>query len=131
MILVDTDVLIWHLRGRPRAGAWLRAARQRGPLAISAVSVAELTGGMRTGERREVRGLLSAFTTEPVTDAVARRAGDLMREYRRSHSIGLGDYLIAATVLERGHELATLNLRHFPMLPGLSAPFDPDAPLPD
>jgi predicted nucleic acid-binding protein len=80
---------------------------------------------MRSDEQRQVWGLLAALRTEPVTDQVARRAGALMREYRRSHTgIGLGDYLIAATVLEHGMDLATLNVRHFPMIDGLSAPFD-------
>ena len=48
-----------------------------------------------------------------------------MREYRRSHSgIGLGDYLIAATTLTEGlQELATLNVRHYPMFPALNRPF--------
>ncbi len=47
---------------------------------------------------------------------VAWKACELMRTYRRSHSgIGLGDYLIAATAVTEGLELATLNLRHFPM----------------
>lgn len=124
MILVDTDVLIAHLRGLPAAAGWLAAARGRAPLAVSAVSVAELTGGMRSGERREVWALLSVLHAEPVTDSVARGAGALMRTYRRSHSgIGLADYLIAATALERGHEVATLNVRHFPMIDGLTAPF--------
>lgn len=47
-----------------------------------------------------------------------------MRRYRRSHSgIGLGDYLIAATQQVHGVPLATLNVRHFPMLPDLTPPF--------
>ena len=37
--------------------------------------------------------------------------------------IGLGDYLIAATALIEGLELATLNVRHYPMFPGLARPF--------
>ena len=91
---------------------------------MSAVTVTELTGGMRTTERREVWALLAALHTEPVSDPIARRAGELMRTYRRSHSaVGLGDYLIAATALEQGHELATLNVRHFPMFADLAAPF--------
>jgi predicted nucleic acid-binding protein len=41
-----------------------------------------------------------------------------------AHSgIGLGDYLIAATALTEGLELATLNVRRYPMLPGLARPF--------
>ena len=51
-------------------------------------------------------------------------AAQLVREYRRSHSgIGLGDYLIAATSLTEGLELATLSVRHFPMFPELARPF--------
>ncbi|MBN9607768.1 MAG: hypothetical protein BGO26_09890 [Actinobacteria bacterium 69-20] len=47
-----------------------------------------------------------------------------LRRYRRSHSgIGLGDYLIAATADTEGVELATLNVKHFPMFEGLQAPF--------
>ena len=124
MIVVDTDVLIAHLRGIEPARARLRAARAAEPLAISVVTVTEITGGMRTAERREAWALLSALRTEPVTEVVARRAGELMRQYRQSHSgIGLGDYLIAATAETIGARLATLNVRHFPMVPGLKPPF--------
>jgi predicted nucleic acid-binding protein len=59
-----------------------------------------------------------------VSEQVAWRAANLMREYRRPHSgIGLGGYLIAATALTEGLELATLNVRRYPMLPGLARPF--------
>ncbi len=79
---------------------------------------------MRSAERREVWGLLGSMHVEPVTEIAARGAGELMRAYRRSHTgIGLGDYLIAATAQTRGLELATLNIRHFPMFPDLEAPF--------
>lgn len=125
MILVDSDVLIAHLRGLDVARDWLVEARGEGPLAISVVSVAEILGGMRSGERREVWRMLAAFRTEPATEIIARRAGDLMRQYRRSHNnIGLGDYLIAATADVKGYQLATLKVRHFPMFKNLQAPFN-------
>lgn len=125
MILVDTDVLIAHLRGVPEARSWLLAARADAPLAISVVTVAELTGGMRSAERREVWSLLSALRTEPVTDLIARRAGELRRRFRQSHSaIGIADYLVAATAKELGARLATLNVKHFPMFDDLAVPFD-------
>lgn len=60
----------------------------------------------------------------PVSERIAWRAAEFMRTHRRAHpGIGLGDYLIAATVDIEGTELATLNVRHFPMFPGLPAPF--------
>lgn len=125
MILVDSDVLIAHLRGLEQARVWLRKARTAGPLAVSVVSIAELTGGMRSAERREVWTLLGSLRAEPVTELVGRRAGEFMRQYRRSHGgIGLADYLIAATADLRGQALATLNVRHFPMFADLRPPFD-------
>jgi hypothetical protein len=55
---------------------------------------------------------------------VAWRASEYIRTFRRSHgAIGLGDYLIAATVDTEGCELATLNARHYPMFDGLRPPF--------
>lgn len=124
MILVDSDILIAHLRGVPAARDWLVEARRRDRLAISIVSTVEIVGGMRSAERRDLWRLLAACKVEPATEIVARRAGDMMRRYRRSHAgIGLGDYLIAATADVKGLELATLNVRHFPMFPDLRPPF--------
>lgn len=125
MILVDTDVLIEHLRGKAAARDWLVHARQSsGPLAISVVSLAEVAGGMRPPERREVMRLLGSMQRFEVTEQVAWRAATLMQEYHRPHTgIGLGDYLIAATALTEGLELATLNLRHYPMFAELTRPF--------
>ena len=125
MILVDTDVLVWSLRGSEAARAWLRGAREREPLAISVVTVAELTGGMRSSEKARVWSLLAALRAEPVTEVIARRAGEFRREYRASHAaISTPDYLIAATADVLGAPLATLNVRHFPMYEGLRAPFE-------
>lgn len=125
MILVDSDVIIAHLRGRQEARDWLRDARQRtGPLAVSVISLTEVTGAMRSHERGDVWHLLRTFEPFGVTEAIAYRAGEFQREFRQSHQgIGLGDYLIAGTVDRHGHELATLNVRHFPMFPGLEPPF--------
>jgi predicted nucleic acid-binding protein len=125
VILVDSDVLICHLRGATAAHDWLVDARRRaGPLATSVVTIAEISGGMRSGERRAVTRLLDSFQAVPVNRAIAWRAGELRRTYHRSHhTIGTADYLIAATALVTGYELATLNVRHFPMIEDLTPPF--------
>lgn len=127
MILVDSDVLICHLRGMEVARDWLVDARRRaGPLATSVVCVAEIAGGMRSAERRPVTRLLDSLHAVPVNRAIAWHAGELRRLYHRSHhAIGTPDYLIAATALVTGYELATLNVRHFPMIENLRPPFSP------
>ncbi|MGN6161063.1 MAG: type II toxin-antitoxin system VapC family toxin [Marmoricola sp.] len=126
MILVDTDVLVWALRGSRPAQDWIREAREAGPLLASVVTVAELTGGMRSAERHQVWNLLAALRAQPVTEVIARRAGEFRREWRSSHgSIGTSDDLIAATADVLGVELATLNVGHFPMFEDLRPPFRP------
>lgn len=100
------------------------AAELGGGAFASVVSRVEIEGGMRSGERRDVAQLFAGLRLLPVTDAIARRAGREMRRFRRSHAgIDLGDYLIAATAAEHGAMLTTLNVRHFPMLPGLRPPW--------
>lgn len=126
MILVDSDILIAHLRGVPAAGEWLASAvRDYGRPAISVTSLVEIRGGMRSAERHQVSRLLSEMRVVAVNERIAYRAADFMRTYRRSHSgIGLGDFMIAGTAAVEGLELKTLNIRHFPMFPDLQAPFD-------
>jgi predicted nucleic acid-binding protein len=126
VILVDSDVLIAHLRGAPAAKGWLaRAAQESGPLSTSAVVIAEVAGGMRSHERLQVRRLLSTLRAYPAAERTVWRAAEFMRVYRRSHpGVGVGNYLVAATADIEGLELATLNVKHYPMFPGLVAPFE-------
>lgn len=121
--LFDSTVLIAHLRGTEQATRLLLDAADEGPLA-SVVSRAEIEGGMRSGERRDVARLFEALDLVPVTDAIARNAGRHLRRHRRSHpGIDLADYLIAATAEEAGATLVTLNVKHFPMFTDLRPPW--------
>lgn len=124
MRLFDSTVLISHLRGVPDATALLRDSVASGEAACSVLSRTELEGGMRSGERAGVGLLFSALRLEPVTDDIARQAGEHLRRYRRSHQgIDLVDYVIAATAEHIGAELMTLNVKHFPMFRKLRPAF--------
>ena len=74
------------------------------------LSRTEIDGGMRRGERRDVPALFGTLTLIPVTDAIARRAGEHLRRFRRAHAgIDLVDYLIGATAELHTADLGTLN----------------------
>lgn len=127
--LLDSTILIAHLRGDERATDLIVGAARAGGALTSVVSRVEIEGAMRSGEREEVARLFGGLELVPVSDAIARRAGREMRRFRRSHTgIDLADYLIAATAQEHGVPLTTLNVRHFPMLPDLRPPWDAAAP---
>ena len=122
--LVDTSVLIDHLRGEKRAAAVLERERMAGPLLASEITRLEVLAGMRAGEEDATRSLLSALEWHPVDADIAEQAGALGREWLPSHrSIDGADLAIAATALRTGARLLTRNIRHFPMFPGLQAPY--------
>jgi len=124
VILVDSDVIIAHLRGVEAAREWLAATLSTDDVAISVLTITEVTGGMRSPEHPQVWRLLACLSCEAVSCDIARRAGELRRVWRQSHTgISTVDYMIAATALEHGHELATLNVRHYPMITGLQPAF--------
>jgi len=123
VIIFDTTILIAHLRGDGRATAAL-IAQPRSERLASVLSRTEIEGGMRSGERRNVSALFGTLTLVPVSDAIARRAGEHLRRFRRSHTgIDLVDYVIGATAELHSAGLATLNVRHFPMFKGLRPPY--------
>ena len=121
--LFDSSVLIDHLRGESKATEMLLSTGRQDRFA-SVLSRIELEGGMRSGERSAVAALFATMTLLPVTDGIARRAGEFLRTHRRTHpGIDIIDYAIAATAEIHGAQLVTLNVKHFPMSPGLKRPW--------
>jgi predicted nucleic acid-binding protein len=118
-MLVDTDVLIWHLRGYPQA---TRRLDELGALTLSAVSYLEVLQGMRNkAELVALKRMLQhrAATLLPVSEAITQRAIELMESLTLSHGLQMGDALIAATALDHGLPVLTANVKHFSAVEGL------------
>ena len=121
-MLLDTSVLIDWLQGYDPAGAWLTSLDDM-PF-TSEISRVEVLEGVRSAERRPTEQMFSSLRWVPLTEGIARRAGQLGREYRRSHpGLGVADLVIAATALELDVPLATANVHHFPMFRRLKPPY--------
>lgn len=125
MKLLDTSVAVDHLRGEPRAVDLLTETLESGEALVASELVRfELFAGVRNEELGGLEAFCSALSWVPVSEEVARAAGELARTHRRSHSgIDDVDYLIAATALLLEAELLTTNVRHFPMIEGLQPPY--------
>lgn len=122
MKLLDTSVAIDHLRGvGPAVDLLRRLIDDDEPVLASEVVRFELLAGARPNELDSLEQLCSAITWIGVDENVTRAAGALAREHRRAFSgVDDVDYLIAATATILGADLLTLNVRHFPMLVGLT-----------
>ena len=120
--VVDTSVLIDHLRGNTLAkNLLLRGFRERHELWSVTVVRTEVLAGMRPKEEAATRALLAQIQWQDVNTDVADRAGRLAQRYLRSHrGVDTVDYLIASATELLGAELKTMNVKHFPMLPGLA-----------
>ena len=121
-VLVDTSVIIDHLRNDPRAVQLLLDVFAREERVYAATPTrTEVLAGIREREREPMSQLFAILSWVEIDIGVADSAGELGRRYRSSHSgIDTTDYLIAAAAQSVDAELLTLNVRHFPMFPDLS-----------
>lgn len=119
MILLDTNIVAELSRPHPDPNVERWAATVKPPFALSVVSVEEVRYGLswRPLQRAEswFREFLPVFCDVlPVTEAIARRAGDLRGRFQAAGETRTqADMLIAATALEHQLPLATRNSRDF------------------
>lgn len=120
--LLDTCVLVDFLRGKAQAKTFLLGLNQIPYL--SALTVAELYGGVReVEERTQLDKLVRLFHVVPVSAEIGKKGGLYRRQYHKSHGVGLADAIIAATAEDIGAAVVTLNKKHFPMISRLVVPY--------
>jgi predicted nucleic acid-binding protein len=119
-VLIDTDVLIWYLRGHLRAAQFLDALPS---LALSSVTYMELAQGCRN------RGELNCLKEDlrqrqaiilPITESVSNLASQLIEAHCFASGLQLADALIAATAIEHKRILVSANGKHFRVIPPLN-----------
>ena len=125
-LVLDTSVLIDHLRGAPREATELipRALGRGDELWSSYVVRAELLAGMRANEEAATRDLIGLISWVEVDETLSEAAGALGRRFLRSHAgIEVSDLIVAALAENLDAQLKTTNVKHFPMFVGLKSPY--------
>jgi tRNA(fMet)-specific endonuclease VapC len=126
-LILDTSVIVADERGRFSLAA-LFGSRPGEDFFIAAITASELLHGVErahTAERRDkrsiyVEGVLQRLPIIEFELTVARRHAQIWAELEVSRKmIGPHDLIIAATALEHGHSLATLNHSEFSHVPQL------------
>ncbi|MEN9865112.1 MAG: hypothetical protein RL748_702 [Pseudomonadota bacterium] len=118
-MLIDTDILIWMMRGHTGATQRLQSLL---PWRIAVATYIELVQGCRNKQELiNIKNGLAMCQTQilPITAAISGHAMHLIDTYALSHSMQLGDALIAATALEHGLTVLTGNAKHFVPITGL------------
>ncbi|PIP02973.1 MAG: VapC toxin family PIN domain ribonuclease [Zetaproteobacteria bacterium CG12_big_fil_rev_8_21_14_0_65_54_13] len=115
-VLIDTDVIIWHMRGHEKARKIIYELEKP---AVSIITQMELVQGLRSKQEqvalhRFIEQL--SFAVLPVSEVISQRALFLMEEWRLSHQMLMADALIAATAIEYGLTLLSGNEKHYRFL---------------
>ena len=117
--LVDTDVLIWYLRGDKNAYDLISNMKE---FCISSITYMELAQGMRNkNELRTLQKTLRQWNVKTifVNEEISTRALYYVQEYFLSHSMELADSMIASTCTSYGMELITANDKHYKIVKDL------------
>lgn len=114
---IDSDIMIWHLRGDCRALQLLKRLRndERFDMWTGAMQRAEVVFFMRPVEESATLLFLAQFRTAPVDQRIVDTAGELYRHWNPRNGTDVNDALLAATALETGGAIYTLNTKHYPM----------------
>lgn len=118
-MIIDTDVLIWYLRGNPLAQTFVESHI---PFSVSAVTYMELIQGMRDkDEFRKFQKQFKKWKTEVIhiDQEISSRAVFYVQEYSLNQSMKLADALIAATSVQNSEVLATANDRYYRFVPNI------------
>ncbi len=115
-MLIDTDVIIWYMRGNEQARDFLDANPR---FHLSAITYMELVQGMRNkNELRALRRALKNWKAEIIyiNEEISSKAIFYVEQHYLSHSVQLADALIAATAVSYGLTLLTGNDKHYKII---------------
>ncbi len=118
-MLVDTDVLIWYMRGSTKA---LRTIEALEGFSISVVTYIELVQGLRSkAELNTLRNFLQCKSVPvlQITESISSTAMFLVEHHHFGHSLGLADALVATTAVTHGLPLLTSNTKHYQVVKNL------------
>jgi predicted nucleic acid-binding protein len=115
-MIIDTDVLIWYMRGNEKA---FHLIENTDVFFISVVTYMELVQGMRNKkELNNLRQALHAWNTKIlyISEEISAKAMFAVEQHFLSHSIQLADALIGSTAIAYGLPLLTGNDKHYKVM---------------
>ena len=115
-ILLDSDVIIWILRGRAEYIEKFKFLFENGLIFTTPISVAEIFAGARPNEEKVINNFFQSIEVLQIDQKTGMNAGNYMNQFSHSHKIEIADALIGASTLIHKLKLWTLNKKHYPMI---------------
>ncbi|MGH7885775.1 MAG: type II toxin-antitoxin system VapC family toxin [Thermodesulfobacteriota bacterium] len=117
MVVVDTDIIIWILRGNQemRSKFYDLENQISENLFITPVQLAEIYSGIRERERSDTKYFIETLRIIDINEEIGLLAGELLNKYKKSHNLTLADSLTGAATKYNNFRLWTLNKKHYPM----------------
>jgi predicted nucleic acid-binding protein len=118
MIVIDSDIIIWILRGDRDTAEKFRQVviKSSGNVFVTPVQIAEIYKGMLPKEKEIVEHFFESLQVLTFNEKTGKLAGEFMNKYGRSHNVTLADALIASATRLGRFMLWTINKKHYPML---------------
>lgn len=98
MILIDSDVIIWILRGRSdikeKIEELIKDIEEK--IFITLIQISEIYACLKEKERIDTLLFLETIPCVEINDQIVKLAGKYFNIYQKSHRITLADAMIAA-----------------------------------
>ena len=118
-MLIDTDVLIWYMRGNEKA---YQLVENSNNFFISVVTYMELVQRLRNKkELNQLRKALHGWNAQIlyVSEEISAKAMFCVEQHFLSHSMQIADALVGATAIAYGLPILTGNDKHYKVMKDL------------
>ena len=116
-ILIDSDVVIEVLRGRDQSllVKWSVLSSSDDEILFSPITAARVWPRVHDDEHPIVARFFRALTCASIDYQVGHLAGELFRQYNKSHGVAISEALMAATAIQNQAALWTTKRHYYPM----------------
>jgi tRNA(fMet)-specific endonuclease VapC len=124
MFLLDTDTIIYSLKGNPDVKKAL-GEHLRDPMGVSVITLMELYYGAYKSRKivanlARIRAIENAFEVVPISQEAAQTFGELKAALEKQGTpLDDFDLILAACALSHNFTLVTNNVKHFNRIAGL------------
>lgn len=116
MYVLDSDIIIWILRGDRKIISTLDSLVGKNKTGISTITIAEIYKFTFPSEFVKNSDVIEQHQVFTVTSGIAKEAGLYWNQFHNQLlNLSLTDTIIAATAKAHDATLVSLNTRHFPM----------------